>query len=71
MLERLALERLKKRYTHVDMAKALGTNVWNYSRIEKCEVSLSYEMAIKIAEIFGMKPDELFFEDFKAKKSSK
>ena len=35
-----------------------------YWQIENNKRRLSYDMAIRIASIFNLKPDSLFFDDF-------
>lgn len=52
--------RLEKEYTIYEMAKKLNISYSHYSLIENKKRNLTYEMAIKIAKIFEMTPDELF-----------
>ena len=49
------------------MAKMLNISKTFYWQIENCERRLSYEMALKIADIFRLKPDDIFYEHFKSK----
>lgn len=63
MYEKLKSLRIKKGYSGIYMAKELGICKMYYYQIEKRKRRLSYDMAIKIAKIFDMKPDELFYED--------
>lgn len=55
---------------------AWGVNIVDFSRdiglcksmidyIEKGERSMTYAEAVKIANYFGMTPDELFYDDYK------
>ena len=63
MYNRLKMKRLEKGYSGIYMAEQLGICKMYYYQLEKGERRLSYDMAIKIANIFDMKPDELFYED--------
>lgn len=47
------------------MAEKLGISKPFYSQIENNKRSLSYKMAVKIADILKTKPDRLFYDDFK------
>lgn len=51
-----------------EIDKIVGTNTDN---ILKRTEDLSYENAIIISEIFGMMPDELFYDDFTKDKKIK
>lgn len=57
--------RLKNGYTTKEMAEKLNISKAFYWQLENCKRTLSYEMACKMAEIFKMKPDEIFYKDFK------
>lgn len=57
--------RQKNKYTSRYIANVLGISKPFYSQIENGRRRLTYDMAIKIAYIFKMKPDELFYEDHK------
>lgn len=60
--------RLKNNYTSKDIADILEISKPFYSQIENGRRRLSYDMAVRIANIFKMKPDELFYEDHKGVK---
>ena len=60
--------RLKNNYTSKDIADILGISKPFYSQIENGRRRLTYDMAVRIANIFKMKPDELFYEDHKGVK---
>lgn len=49
-------------YTIYKMAEILGITPSFYSQIENKKRRLFYDTACAIAEIFNMKPDEIFFE---------
>ena len=57
--------RKKHKYTIKQMSILLNISKPYYSQIENCKRGLSYDMALKISNIFNMKPDELFYEDHK------
>lgn len=56
--------RYKKKLTNKDMAERLGISKPFYCQIENGSRRLSYDMAVRIAEIFGKKPDKLFYDDY-------
>ena len=49
--------------TQEDIAKKLKVSKAYLSMIETGKRSLDYEMAIQMARIFDVKPDDVFFED--------
>lgn len=55
--------REKANLSYDDMAKILGISKSYYWQIEHRNRRLSYDMAKKIASIFNLKPDDIFFED--------
>jgi len=57
--------RHKKGYTTKMMSEMLGISKAFYCQLENNKRTLSYKMAIRIATIFKMKPDALFYDDFK------
>ena len=63
-LEPLKKIREKKGYSYLDMADLLGISKSYYWQIEHKKKRLSYDMALKIASIFEVKPDELFYDEF-------
>lgn len=65
MLNKLRETRLKHNYTHQQMADFLNISKPFYWQIETEKRSFKYSMAVKIAAIFNMKPDEIFYEDMK------
>ena len=65
MFTKLKEKRYAKKYTNKIMAEKLGISKPFYSQIENRKRRLSYEMAIKISNIFGLKPDDIFYNDMK------
>ncbi|MBQ9318584.1 MAG: helix-turn-helix transcriptional regulator [Bacilli bacterium] len=57
--------RMKNHYTTKDMGKKLKISSPFYSQIENERRNLTYEMAVKIAKVFKMKPDKLFYDEYK------
>lgn len=60
----LIMMRKKKKITGTDMARTLGISKVFYWQIEHGKRNLSYKMAVMIASVFDMKPDDLFYCDF-------
>lgn len=56
--------RTKKKFTSKMMAERLGISIPFYSQIENRQRRLTYDMAIKIADIFKQRPDKIFYEDY-------
>ena len=46
------------------MADILGISKAFYYQIENMDRKLTYDMAIKIANIFNTKPDAIFYDDY-------
>ena len=55
--------RKKNNLSYEDMSRKLEISKCFYWQIEHKKRRLYYEMAIKIATIFGVKPDDIFYED--------
>lgn len=54
--------RKEKNYSYEEMAKKLEISKCFYWQIEHKKRRLYYDMAKRIASIFNMKPDDIFFE---------
>ncbi len=65
MYKKLKYLRIKNQYTTKVMAEKLGISKPFYSQLENQNRRLSYEMAIKISQIFKLKPDDIFYDDHK------
>ncbi len=50
-------------YTVQQLADKIGISKSYYSQLENRRRRLSYDMAAKIAKVFSMKPDQIFYED--------
>lgn len=64
-MNKLKKLRISKGLTCDDMAIKLGISKPFYWQIENGKRNLSYKMAVKIASVFKMKPDDIFYNDFK------
>ncbi|MBQ6687153.1 MAG: helix-turn-helix transcriptional regulator [Bacilli bacterium] len=62
-LEKLKAIREKNNYTYQDMADKLDICKAYYWQLENGNRNLYYDLAKRIAKIFDLKPDDLFFED--------
>lgn len=58
---RLKKLRKKKGITQKQIADELNITVSFYSQIENMKKKLYYDTAIKIADIFNMHPDDIFY----------
>lgn len=67
-MKKLAELRKQNKFSYQQMADILGISKPFYWQIENGKRRLSYVMAIKISEIFNMKPDEIFYDDLKEEK---
>lgn len=65
MYKKLKQIRVQNKYTTKVMAEKLGISKPFYSQIENQNRRLTYEMAIKISNIFNLKPDDIFYYDMK------
>lgn len=59
--EKLKELRKKKGFTQKQIAEQLNITISFYSQIENKKKRLYYDTAIKIADIFNMRPDQLFY----------
>ena len=63
-MEKLKELRTINNYSYEDMAKMLGLSKPYYWQIENKKRRLYYSLAKKIASIFKLKPDDIFYEEF-------
>lgn len=61
--KKLKLIRLNKKMTCKQVADEVGITKEYYWQIENGKRRLSYELAVKIARVFGKTPDEIFLAD--------
>ncbi len=62
--------RLKNNFSYQNMADFLNISKTFYWQLENNKRRLSYDMAIRIANIFNTTPDKIFYEDIKQKKDN-
>ena len=62
-IEKLQLIRNNKNISYKNMAEMLGVSKTYYWQIENGKRRLTYEFAKKIASIFNLKPDDIFYEE--------
>lgn len=62
-LNTLKKMRLKNKLTYQNMADKLEMSKTFYWQIENGKRRLNYEVAKKIAAIFKLKPDDIFYKD--------
>ena len=55
--------RIQRNYSCQMMANMLRISKTYYWQLEQKKRRLTYDMAIKIAKIFNLKPDDLFYEE--------
>ena len=63
-MNKLQQYRKKYNYSCQDMADKLNISKSFYWQIENNKRRLSYDIAFKIAKIFKVKPDNLFYDDY-------
>ncbi len=63
-IEKLQILRNSMNITYKNMAELLGVSKTYYWQIENGKRRLTYEFAKKIASIFNLKPDDIFYEEF-------
>ena len=62
-MNKLKSHRIKKNYSCQMMANMLKISKTYYWQLEQNKRRITYDMAIKIAKIFNLKPDDLFYEE--------
>lgn len=61
MYSKLKEMRYKKGYTAKEVAELVGISKAFYCQLENRKRRLSYETAVKISSVFGVKPDFIFY----------
>lgn len=70
-MNKLQQQREKKNLTFREMANILNISKTYYWQLENNKRRLSYDMAVKMANIFNLKPDDLFYEEFEKRSEKK
>lgn len=68
-MEKLKDLRKAKNLTYEKVAQILYVSKPYYWQIENGKRRLSYPMAVQIANIFGLKPDDIFYQYYKNKEN--
>ncbi|WP_054710728.1 helix-turn-helix transcriptional regulator [Bacillus sp. JCM 19041] len=55
--------RLENHMTLEEVAKLIHVSTPFYWQVENGKRGLSYELAVRIAKVFSLKPDDLFFDE--------
>ena len=63
MYKKLKETRYRNRMTSKEVSERVGISKAFYCQIENGKRRMSYELAIKIASVFKVKPDHLFYDD--------
>ena len=63
MYNKLKMIRIKNKLTAREVAERVGISKPFYCQLENCKRRLSYDTAIKIASVFNVKPDYLFYDE--------
>ncbi len=63
MYSKLKELRFNSKLTTREVALKVGISKPFYCQLENCKRRLSYETALKIASVFGVKPDDLFYDE--------
>lgn len=63
MYNKLKELRSNSKMTTREVALKVGISKPFYCQLENCKRRLSYETALKIALVFGVKPDDLFYDE--------
>lgn len=63
MYNKLKEIRYKNHYTAKEVSEKVGISKAFYCQIENRKRRLSYDLALKIARVFNVKPDYLFYDD--------
>lgn len=68
-MDTLKQKRMDAGYSCRQMATKLNISKTFYWQLENDKRRISYEMAVRIADIFKLKPDDLFYDNFKSKET--
>lgn len=61
--QKLIDKRLAKHSTQREVAEAVGISMQHYSKIELGHRMPSYEIMVRLANYFNVKPDYLFYDE--------
>ena len=64
IMKKLKELRIKNNLTVIEIAKLIGISPTYYWQIENKDRRLYYELAVKIAKVFKLKPDDIFYDEY-------
>lgn len=64
-MEKLKQLRLERGYTFKKMADLVGISKPFYWQLENGQRRMTYDLSVRIANVFGLKPDDLFYDEMK------
>lgn len=67
-MEKLKQLRIEHGYNFRQMAELIGISKPFYWQIENNQRRITYELAIRIAKVFDLKPDDVFYDEMKLHK---
>lgn len=67
-MEKLKQLRIENGYNFREMAELVGISKPFYWQLENNQRRVTYELAIQIAKVFNLKPDDIFYEELKDRK---
>lgn len=67
-MEKLKQLRISHGYNFREMAELVGISKPFYWQLENNQRRMTYELAIQIAKVFDLKPDDIFYEELKSRK---
>ena len=63
-MKKLKELRIKNNLTVIEISKMVGISPTYYWQIENKKRRMYYELAKKIAQVFKLKPDDVFYEEY-------
>ncbi len=67
-MEKLKQLRIENGYNFREMAELVGISKPFYWQLENNQRRVTYELAIQIAKVFDLKPDDIFYDELKDRK---
>ncbi len=64
-MEKLKQLRIENGYNFREMAELVGISKPFYWQLENNQRRVTYELAIQIAKVFNLKPDDIFYDELK------
>lgn len=64
-MEKLKELRTQHGYSYRQMAEMIGISKPFYWQIENDQRRMTYDLSIRVAKVFELKPDDIFYEEMK------